>query len=171
MSDIVGKAGGSLMSAVYSSLFAVWTRKDDDRRARRRGAAADLLEWIPELRELLVGLESRCDKDRWEGTMRAAFASLRRVREVTPGGSNHLRQSIFDCIGNGAGAVVCIDSEPSLAEECPTFDRRWTENAAEYIEYLHSRVQAWRDEYATRNAAKVQLLSYNDWLLRLERLA
>jgi hypothetical protein len=106
MSDIVGKVSGNLVSAVYANAANARTREDEEHRSRRREAAGDLLAWVPQLRNLLVTLESECDKATWDETMQTAFASMRRVRGTMPEQWKHLHHSIFDAIGNGTGAIV-----------------------------------------------------------------
>ncbi|PPL19213.1 hypothetical protein [Microterricola pindariensis] len=171
MTDVVGKLGGS----VLGRFVGVWAdsrrREQEDQRALRRGGADDLLAWIPELRELLVRLETTREVEPWKAVMSRAFTSMRRAEQLAPHEWRHLSGSLFDAIGNGAGSVVWIDLTPSLAEEAPTYDHRWTMNAVEYIEYLQAKVQQWKHAYSAKRAAKVKLLSYNDWLHFTGRLA
>lgn len=169
MTDIVGKIG----SDAISGFLGIWAdsrkRRGEDERTLRRQAAEDMLFWIPALRDLLYRLEAECDRDEWRRVMTEAFASVRRTGESAPHGWNHLRGSLIDAVGNGAGSVVWIELSPSTADGDLTYDHRWTINAAEYLEYLQAQVQRWRNSYGRREAARVALLTYNDWLLRTNR--
>jgi len=161
------RASSDAVRGLLGAWMQLRTLKAEDQRHLRREAAADLLTWIPELRVRLYRLESgKCDKKAWRRLMAEAYESVRRVRHRTPSGWGHLRLSLFDAIGNGAGSVVWIDVSPSAADGPLTYDRRWTENAAEYLGYMQAVVQRWSDEYGRRSASKVVLLSYIDWLRR-----
>ncbi|MCU1471009.1 MAG: hypothetical protein JWQ39_2158 [Glaciihabitans sp.] len=170
MSDVVGRVSGSAISAVIGVLTDGRRRRNDDRRAQRRTAADDLLSWIPELRERLWLLQSECDLSAWRTVMSAAFASCLRVDEITPGGWGHLTHSLRDSIGNGAGSVMWIDISPQSVHDDLAYNNRWTGNAAEYLEYVQSRVQRWRAAFSEREARRVRLLSYNNWLIRTNRV-
>ena len=61
--------------------------------------------------------------------------------------------------------MIWIDLAPALVYGKLTYDHRWTTNAAEYVEYLQARVRRWRQQYTSRNARRVGLLSHNDWVL------
>ncbi|HEX4444521.1 MAG TPA: hypothetical protein VHZ81_13205 [Galbitalea sp.] len=170
MSDVVVRATGSAISSVITALTDGRRRRNDDRRAQRRSAADDLLSWIPELRERLWLLQSECVLSAWRTVMSAAFASCLRVGEITPGGWGHLTHSLRDSIGNGAGSVMWIDISPQSVQDDLVYDNRWTGNAAEYLEYVQSRVQRWRAAFSEREARRVRLLSYNAWLIRTDRV-
>jgi hypothetical protein len=122
-----------------------------------------LLSWIPGLRQLLVLLKAECDEAAWNDTMTRAYASVRRVGELTPRGWGHLHHSISDAVGNGAGGVMWIDVAPSRAGDALSFSPEWSTNAAEYLDYAQGRVQAWRNAYGTRKAAKVRCSSRTGW--------
>lgn len=94
---------------------------------------------------------------------------MRRVGELTPRGWGHLHHSTFDAVGNGAGGVVWIDVAPTWADDALSYSPEWSTNAAEYLDYVQARVQAWHHEYRVRKAAQVRLLSYQDWLIRTHR--
>jgi hypothetical protein len=144
-------------------------RRQQDQRTQRRDAAEDLLAWIPRLRDKLVFLESSCDMEQWREVMTVAFASTHRVDEIIPDRWRHLRRSLRDAIGNGAGGIMWIDLTPSLANTPLTFHHRWTMNAIEYLDYVQSKVQAWQQAYSASTARRIDMLSYNDWLVRTER--
>lgn len=170
MTDVVGQVFGSAISAIITARVGDRRRREDDQRALRRGAADDLLSWIPELRDRLWLLQTECDLPAWTTVMTLAFASCRRVYEVTPARWGHLIRSLRDSIGNGAGSVMWIDIAPGSVRDDLVYDHRWTGNAAEYLEYVQSHVQRWRDVHSAREARRVRLLSYNDWLIRTERV-
>jgi hypothetical protein len=170
MSDVVSRISGSAIGSVIAALTDVQRRRNDDRRGQRRSAADDLLNWIPELRERLWLLQSECDFPAWRNVMSAAFASCLRVDETTPNGWRHLIRSLRDAIGNGAGSVMWIDISPELVQEDLVYSDRWTSNAAEYLEYMQSRVQLWKAAFSAREAGRVRLLSYNDWLIHTKRV-
>lgn len=170
MTDFVTPASGNAVAAIIGAIVQGHTRKADDRRRLRREAAEDLLAWVPELRRRLVLLELECDDSEWRNVMERAYASCRRVYEVAPPSWRHLKHSLLDAIGNGAGAVVWVDIAPAFADGSLVFDKRWTTNAAEYLEYLQSGIQSWSHAYTERQAKRVQLRSYSDWLLRTDRV-
>lgn len=64
---------------------------------------------------------------------------------------------------------MSIDVAPSWADGALSYCPEWSTNAAEYLDYVQARVQAWHHEYRGRKAAKVTLLSYQDWLIRTRR--
>jgi hypothetical protein len=169
MSDMTAGLSGNIIRGSLAAFSDARRRHYEDKRALRRQAARDLLSWIPELRPLLVRLETECDQAAWNDAMTRSYASLRGVRELTPRGWSHLHQSVFDAVGNGAGGVVWIDVMPSLAADPLSYSPEWSTNAAEYLDYVQGRVQAWHHEYKERKAAMVILLSYQDWLVRTRR--
>lgn len=169
MTDIAGGLGGTAIRGFVAAWSDARRRHYEDRRVLRRQAAVDLLSWIPELRQLLLRLEGECNEAAWKDTMTRAYASVRRIRELTPRGWGHLHHSIFDAVGNGAGGVVWIDVAPSWAGHALSYSREWSTNAAEYLDYAQGRVQAWHNAYGARKAEKVTLLSYQDWLVRTHR--
>lgn len=169
MTDIAGGFGGTAIRGFIAAWSDARRRHYEDKRVLRRQAALDLLSWIPELRQLLVRLEAECDEAAWNDAMTRAYASVRRVRELTPRGWGHLHHSLFDAVGNGAGGVVWIDVAPSWAGDALSYSPEWSTNAAEYFEYVQARVQVWHHEYKGRKAARVTLLSYQDWLVRTHR--
>jgi len=156
-----------------NGIVGVWAdgrrRRQEDERTLRRAAGADLLAWVPRLRDQLVSLESRCDMDQWREVMTVAFASTHRVEELIPSRWRHLRRSLRDAVGNGAGGIMWIDLTPSLADAELTFHPRWTMNAVEYLDYVQARVQTWQQAFSATRAKRIKLLSYNDWLLRTDR--
>lgn len=99
-----------LGSSALNGLLGLWVdgrrRLHEDQRLQRRYAADDLLSWIAELRELLVRLECEQDLDVWRALMTKVYGSVRGTTDLMPLGWRHLRHSLFDAIGNGAGAVV-----------------------------------------------------------------
>ena len=169
VTDIAGGFGGTVIKGFIAAWSDARRRLFEDKRALRRQAAVDLLSWIPELRQLLGRLEAECDEAAWNDAMTRAYASVRRVRELTPQEWGHLHHSIFDAVGNGAGGVAWIDVAPSWAGDALSYSPEWSTNAADYLDYVQGRVQAWRNEYGARKAAKVILLSYQDWLVRTRR--
>jgi hypothetical protein len=169
VTDLAGGFGGTAIRGFIAACWDSIRRRDEDKRALRRQAAEDLLSWIPELSTLLVRLETECDRAAWDDATTSAYASVRRVRELTPRGWGHLHHSIFDAVGNGAGGAAWIDVAPSWAGEALSYSPEWSTNAAEYLEYVQGRVQAWRNEYGARKAAQVILLSYQNWLVRTRR--
>ena len=166
MSDAATKLG----SSAITGLIGVWgesrRRRLDDERTQRREAAADLLAWIPELRNRLLLLEAEYDIQAWRDLMTRAYASARRVEQTVPHGWTHLRQSLWDAVGSGAGSVAWIDLDPTFVEPGLSYHHRWTSNAVEYLEYVQAKVQRWHNAYGSRRARKVVLLSYNNWLLK-----
>lgn len=167
MSDAVLRASSDAVKGLISAWVQLRRLKAEDERHLRREAAADLLSWIPELRARLYRLESgKCDRKACRRVMVEAYESVRRVRHRTPRGWRHLRLSLFDAIGNGAGSLVWIDVSPSAANRALTYDHRWTGNAAEYLGHMQDAVQRWGDSYERRAADRVLLLSYSEWLER-----
>ncbi|WP_157497063.1 hypothetical protein [Leifsonia sp. Leaf264] len=166
MTDAVTRLGSSALNGLLGLWVDGRRRLHEDQRLQRRNAADDLLSWIPEMRELLVRLESEQDPDVWRALMAKTYGSVRGTTDLTPLGWRHLRHSLFDAIGSGAGAVVWIDLDPEAADGELTYDHLWTMNAVEYLDHLQSVVRRWKKAYRQKDAARVVLLSYNDWLLR-----
>ena len=156
-----------------NGVIGVWAdnrrRRQDDERTLRRAAEEDLLSAVPRLRDQLVRLESHCEMDRWREVMTLAFASTHRVEELIPRRWRHMRGSLRDAVGNGAGGIMWIDLTPSLADAELTFHPRWMMNAVEYLDYVQARVQTWQQAFSASRAKTINLLSYNDWLLRTDR--
>ena len=66
--------------------------------------------------------------------------------------------------------MMWVDISPQSVRDDLVYSNRWTGNAAEYLEYVQSRAQLWKAAFSAREARRVRLLSYNDWLIRTERV-
>lgn len=170
MTDVVlTKTAASLLGTVLTIWNGNRAKAADDARTRRRYAADKLWAAIDHLQGTIQKSDSSTDPMLLAAAVDRVYAAFRGSEGVRPQGFRHLQRSVRDSVGEAIGGAVWVDSRDICEHEPVTYDRMWTQYAAEYLSLMRDRVGTWGDLYSESKAAKLSLPDYNTWLLHTDR--
>lgn len=168
MSDVIAATVGSLTGALLEVTDSGRRERARDRRERRRGSAAQLLEDLRPLHRRMRRIDFSRNAAKWSRVIDRALRSVEAHQAVLPDDWRHLYRSLRDAVGTatGLGWREVLGGKPKTVA---SFDALWLERGAGYIGYVIHAIELWQAAFKESKAVRVGLMDFDSWLREVER--
>ena len=161
------------LTGFFGSLMTLWNgnrlKAADDRRQLRRASAGELWPALDRLQASVQRSNQDSNPVALAASIERFYAAWTYAQRACPPQWSHINRSVRDSVGEALGGVVLVDYH-TICEHTPvTYDRLWTQYAAEYLDMLRDRVSLWRGHYKERKAGKIEVPTYTEWLRTTRR--
>jgi hypothetical protein len=161
------------VTGFLGSLMTLWNgnrlKAADDRRQLRRASADELWPALDRLQASVQRSNQDSNPVAVAASIEQFYAAWTYTQRACPPQWRHMKRSVRDSVGEALGGVVLVDFH-TICEHTPvSYDRLWTQYAAEYLDMLRDRVSLWRGHYEERKAGKIEVPTYTEWLRTTQR--